>query len=74
PVHTEFIFIDDGTRSECGSEIEFRTRFERAIAGESFSLQNTTINCRHSSQAYSTNDSVLVVILVIEGGLETIKT
>ncbi|CAF2799267.1 unnamed protein product [Rotaria sp. Silwood2] len=74
PNHTEFIFIDDGTPSKYGSELEFRSRFERAIAGESFSLENTTINRRHSSKDWSANDFVPVVLLVIEGGLEVIKT
>ncbi|CAF1268684.1 unnamed protein product [Rotaria sp. Silwood1] len=74
PNHTEFIFIDDGTRSKYGGEIEFRTRFEKAIAGESFSSENTTIHRRHSSQDWSANDSVPAVLLVIEGYLETIKT
>ncbi|CAF4619850.1 unnamed protein product [Rotaria sp. Silwood1] len=74
PNHTEFIFIDDGTRSKYGGEIEFRTRFEKAIAGESFSSENTTIHRRHSSQDWSANDSVPAVLLVIEGCLETIKT
>ncbi|CAF4801552.1 unnamed protein product, partial [Rotaria sp. Silwood2] len=69
PNHTEFIFIDDGTPSKYGSEIEFRSRFERAIAGESFSLENTTINRRHSSKDWSANDFVPDVLLVIEGGL-----
>ncbi|CAF0852590.1 unnamed protein product [Rotaria sordida] len=71
--HTKFIFIDDETRNKFGSEIEFRTRFEKAIAGESFSLENTTIRRQHSSQDWNVNDSIPVVLLVIEGGLETIK-
>ncbi len=40
PNHTQFIFIDDGTKHQYGGEFEFRARFEKAISGESFTLKN----------------------------------
>lgn len=36
PNHTEFIFIDDGTKGKYGGEIEFRARLEEAISGGFF--------------------------------------
>ncbi|UJR07492.1 hypothetical protein I4U23_011781 [Adineta vaga] len=50
PNHTQFIFIDDGTKYQYGGETEFRTQFEKSIS-----------------------NSVPVVLLVIDGGRETIK-
>ncbi|CAF4356437.1 unnamed protein product, partial [Adineta steineri] len=42
PNHAHFIFIDNDTKHEFGSELEFRSLFEKSISGNSFSLQNTT--------------------------------
>jgi hypothetical protein len=42
PNHTDFIFIDDGTKHQFGTEIQFRNQFEVMIKGESVSLQSTT--------------------------------
>jgi hypothetical protein len=73
PNHTEFIFIDDG------SELQFRARFERAISTPSFSFQTTTINKQPSSQIpiddddKGTSSAVPVVLLVIEGDLDTVQ-
>jgi transient receptor potential cation channel subfamily M protein 2 len=64
PNHTQFILIDDGTKHQYGGEFAFRARFEKAISGESFTLEN---NLQDSS------DSVPVVLLVIDGGRDTIK-
>ena len=55
PNHKQFIFIDDGTQNTYGGEIQFRARFEKAVAGESFSLQSTTVHHRRSSRDYSNN-------------------
>ena len=33
PNHTQFIFIDNGTKHEYGVETEFRTQFEKCISG-----------------------------------------
>ncbi len=62
PNHTQFIFIDDGTKHQYGGETEFRSRFEKAISGESFTLSG-----------HCNSDSVPVVLLVIDGTLDTIK-
>ncbi|CAF1272530.1 unnamed protein product [Adineta steineri] len=80
PNHTQFIFIDDGTKYQYGGEIQFRNQFEKSIAGESF----VTLNNQHdssdkthsedkSTSSYSQLDSVPVVLLVLDGGLETIQ-
>lgn len=63
--HTDFIFIDDGTKHHYDDEIQFRNQFERAISGEHISL-NTNNN-------KSTSSHVPVVLVVIEGGIDTIK-
>ncbi len=55
PNHTDFIFIDDGTKHQYGAEIQFRNQFERTISDESISL------------------NIPVVLVVIEGGIDTIK-
>ncbi|CAF4200084.1 unnamed protein product, partial [Rotaria sordida] len=72
PNHTHFIFIDDGTKHQYGGENEFRAQFERAISGESFSLQST-INNNQMKDKSRQSDSIPVVLVVIDGGLETIK-
>ena len=36
PNHSEFIFVDDGTKGKYGGEIEFRARLEEVISGGSF--------------------------------------
>ena len=69
PNHTDFIFIDDGTKHKYESEIQFRSQFEKSILGESFSL-NPPIE-RKSSQNISEN--IPVVLVVIGGGIDTIK-
>jgi hypothetical protein len=51
PNHTQFIFIDDGTKHQYGAETKFRTRFEKAIAGESFTLQNNHQDSSDASQS-----------------------
>lgn len=33
PNHTQFIFVDDGTKGKYGGEIEFVGRLQRALAG-----------------------------------------
>jgi hypothetical protein len=73
PNHTEFIFIDDG------SELQFRTRFERAISTASVSFRTTTVNKQQTSQILiddddkGTSSAVPVVLLVIEGDLDTVQ-
>jgi hypothetical protein len=60
PNHTQFIFIDDGIIHQYGSEIQFRARFEKAIYGESFTLEtnqqdlsDTNQNKDKSTSSYS---------------------
>ncbi|CAF1418808.1 unnamed protein product [Adineta ricciae] len=72
PNHTPFIFIDNGTKHQYGVETEFRTQFEKCISGEAFSLQNNQ-NEEKSTCSYPLLDSVPVVLLVIDGGFETIQ-
>ncbi|CAF3704180.1 unnamed protein product, partial [Adineta steineri] len=67
PNHAHFIFIDNDTKHEFGSELEFRSLFEKSISGNSFSLQNTTKDKLQQA------GNIPVVLVVIEGGLETIK-
>ncbi|CAF1459500.1 unnamed protein product, partial [Rotaria sordida] len=80
PNHTQFILIDDGTTHQYGGEIEFRIRLEKAFSGESFILQNKQQNSSDINQndnksisSYSQSDNIPVVLLVIDGELETIK-
>lgn len=62
PNHTDFIFIDDGSVNEYGTERQYRRQFERAICGEFASF--------HSNRQL---DSTPIVLLVIDGGHETIR-
>ena len=87
PNHTHFIFVDDGTKHENGGEAQFRTQFERAISGKSVSLcANDQSNLLHPQSGFNifskrtelfltfvSSDSIPVVLVVIEGKLETIK-
>jgi transient receptor potential cation channel subfamily M protein 2 len=72
PNHTHFIFIDDGTKHQYGGEIKFRDQFEKAISGEAFSLKSNK-DKPTSSQSQSSLDSIPVVLVVIEGDLNTIE-
>ena len=80
PNHTQFIFIDDGIEGQSDGEFAFRARFEKAISGESFTQQHDqgktisisrVINTFISSFRFA--DSVPVVLLVIDGGRDTIR-
>jgi hypothetical protein len=57
PNHSQFIFIDDGTMHKYGGEIEFRARFEKAISGESFTLQNNQQDTNQSEGKSSSSHS-----------------
>lgn len=59
PNHTQFIFIDDG--DECA----FRSRFEKAMAGQSLD--------ENENKSISSLENVPVVLLVIDGGRDTIR-
>ncbi|CAF4081087.1 unnamed protein product, partial [Adineta steineri] len=71
--HTQFIFIDDGQQHQIGSELRFRTCFERAISIPPFSHQSPSniINEKNSSQLQSV--LIPVVLLVVEGDLGTVE-
>ncbi len=53
PNHTQFILIDDGTKHQYGGEFAFRARFEKAISGESFSLENTSDTSQSEGKSIS---------------------
>ncbi|CAF0806293.1 unnamed protein product [Adineta ricciae] len=65
--HAHFIFIDDGTKQQFGGEVQFRGRFEKSISGESCFLQSST------KQKSTHTRNIPVVLIVIEGGFDTIK-
>lgn len=60
PNHTQFILVDDGSKHQNGTEIEFRSQLEKSISNEPFDQQE------HA-------ETVPVVLIVIHGGLETIR-
>lgn len=74
PNHTQFIFIDD---EQPGSEFTFRSKFEKAIAGESFTSHedsNTSyLQTGIPPHPHLQLENVPVVLLVIDGGRETIR-
>ncbi|CAF4003006.1 unnamed protein product, partial [Adineta steineri] len=45
--HAHFIFIDNDTKHEYRSELEFRSHFEKTVSENSFSLQNKTKACSY---------------------------
>ncbi|OWF39754.1 Transient receptor potential cation channel subfamily M member 2 [Mizuhopecten yessoensis] len=59
PNHTHFLLVDDGTPQQFGKEILFRAGIEKAVS-----------NLRTSGK----EAMVPVVLLVVEGGPNTIKT
>ncbi|XP_060069972.1 transient receptor potential cation channel subfamily M member 2-like [Ylistrum balloti] len=59
PNHTHFILVDDGSNDQFGKEIAFRAEIEQAIAN--MTIEDGTV-------------SIPVVLLVVEGGKNTIKT
>ncbi|CAF4435607.1 unnamed protein product [Rotaria sp. Silwood2] len=68
PNHTEFIFIDDGSDRKYGREIPFRSRLEKAISGEFFASRSKV-----APNATRPNP-IPVVLLVVEGGSNTVRT
>ncbi|CAF3667461.1 unnamed protein product [Rotaria sp. Silwood1] len=82
PNHTKFIFIDDGSEGQFGREITFRARLERAISGDFFGARSRTTSTADMSTSTTTtpsfrpeqSDPVPVVLLVVEGGPNTVRT
>ncbi|CAF2711036.1 unnamed protein product [Rotaria sp. Silwood2] len=81
PNHTQFIFIDDESVKKYGREIAFRAKLEQAISGGFFSSKTTTnsVNqyaslCTTSSLRPENSAPVPVVLLVVEGGPNTVRT
>ncbi|CAF4855404.1 unnamed protein product [Rotaria sp. Silwood1] len=81
PNHTKFIFIDDGTERTYGREIAFRAQLEQAISGGFFSSKTMTSSSNQSESISGTSflqpknsDAVPVVLLVVEGGPNTVRT
>ncbi|XP_060552910.1 transient receptor potential cation channel subfamily M member 2-like isoform X4 [Ruditapes philippinarum] len=61
--HTHFMLVDDGTEGKFGAEIEFRSTFERYVSEKV-----------ETGVAESQSVNVPVVMLVVEGGVNTMKT
>ncbi|CAF1256388.1 unnamed protein product [Adineta steineri] len=81
PNHTEFIFVDDGSERKYGREIQFRARLEQAISGGFFATRpatssNSTYPTLTKTQSLRPEqlDPVPVVLLVVEGGPNTVRT
>ncbi|CAF0905041.1 unnamed protein product [Rotaria sordida] len=81
PNHTKFIFVDDGSEKKYGREIAFRAKLEQAISGGFFSSKATTNSlnqyaslCGTSSLRPENSGPVPVVLLVVEGGPNTVRT
>ncbi|CAF2960103.1 unnamed protein product [Rotaria sp. Silwood2] len=81
PNHTKFIFIDDGTERTYGREIAFRAQLEQVISGGFFSSKTMTSSSNQSESISGTSflqsensNPVPVVLLVVEGGPNTVRT
>ncbi|CAF3840513.1 unnamed protein product [Adineta steineri] len=82
PNHTEYIFVDDGSERKYGREISFRAKLEQAISGGFFASKPTASHLNNQSTSASTtpslrpeqSDPVPVVLLVVEGGPNTVRT
>ncbi|XP_053387178.1 transient receptor potential cation channel subfamily M member 2-like isoform X2 [Mercenaria mercenaria] len=61
--HTHFMLVDDGTEGKFGREIEFRSTFERYVSEKV-----------ETGVAETQSVNVPVVMLVVEGGVNTMKT
>ncbi|CAF3786458.1 unnamed protein product [Rotaria sp. Silwood1] len=80
PNHTKFIFVDDESEGKYGGEIKFRSRLEQVISGDFFGarsragsgieFQTLTTPSLHPERS----DPVPVVLLVVEGGPNTVRT
>ncbi|CAC5368004.1 TRPM3 [Mytilus coruscus] len=60
--HTHFILVDDGTDCKFGGEIEFRSKLEGHISQQECDPESET--CVH----------VPVVMIIVEGGINSMKT
>ncbi|CAF2820727.1 unnamed protein product [Rotaria sp. Silwood2] len=83
PNHTNFIFVDDGSERTHGGEIVFRGKLEKAISNGFFSSKTqtdalTAYRTLVAAQSLRTDSSdiapVPVVLIVVEGGPNTIRT
>ncbi|CAF0789998.1 unnamed protein product [Adineta ricciae] len=81
PNHTEFIFVDDGSERKYGREITFRARLEQAISGGFFATRPASSPSNPYASLTKTtslrpehSDPVPVVLLVVEGGPNTVRT
>ncbi|CAF1410497.1 unnamed protein product, partial [Rotaria sordida] len=81
PNHTKFIFVDDGTERKFGGEIAFRAELEQAISGGFFASKTRTSSINRNISISETSslrpehsDPVPVVLLVVEGGPNTVRT
>lgn len=87
PNHTHFILVDDGSENQFGKEIEFRASLEnelrkgkslsyyknkrsrRSFNGERMLAENTS-----QSEDDHEGDGVPMVLIVVQGGPNTLKT
>ncbi|CAM4802278.1 unnamed protein product [Rotaria magnacalcarata] len=81
PNHTEFIFVDDGSERKYGREITFRANLEQLISGDFFAARFTPALSSSlqplpgtTSLRAEPTDPVPVVLLVVEGGPNTVRT
>ncbi|XP_077980205.1 transient receptor potential cation channel subfamily M member-like 2 [Glandiceps talaboti] len=65
--HTHFILVDDGRISKYGADIELRATLEKYIANEKFISEKKDCSTSHCER-------VPVVLVVVEGGPNTLKT
>ncbi|CAF3772040.1 unnamed protein product [Rotaria sordida] len=81
PNHTEFIFVDDGSVRKFGGEITFRASLEQAISGDFFAIRSNSDSSPTLPKLTPTtsfrseqSDPIPVVLLVVEGGPNTVRT
>lgn len=69
--HSHFLLVDDGTEGEYGGEIKFRARLQNCLANKEISKRYNYLD--ENSQNGRPN-GIPVVLLVLEGGPNTIRT
>lgn len=80
PTHSHFIFADDGSENQFGREVDFRSRFENELRRNKlfrFSLNRNKGKYEQPEQTSSKNGNnnqlIPMIVLVVQGGLPTLK-
>lgn len=75
PNHTHFLLVDDGSVGEFGVEIEFRAELENELRkGRDYDPSTNHKNNSLMSRKYEEISTIPMILIVVQGGPNTLKT